>query len=118
MDATAARAVEHKDTPCMGRSHGVHAEPLSFGLKLALWWSELGRHLDRLDETKNRVAVGKLSGPVGTYASVPPEIEAHVCGQLGLAPAPVSNQVIQRDRHAEFVQCLALLAATMGEDRH
>ncbi len=113
MDATAARAIEHRDTPCMGRSHGIHAEPLSFGLKLALWWSELARHLDRLDETKRRVAVGKLSGPVGTYASVPPEIETHVCGRLGLTPAPVSNQVIQRDRHAEFVQTLALLAATM-----
>ena len=104
MDVTASRAIEHKDTPCMGRSHGIHAEPLSFGLKLALWWTELARHLDRLDETKSRVAVGKLSGPVGTYASVPPEIESYVCGQLGLTPAPVSNQVIQRDRHAEFVQ--------------
>ena len=113
MDVTASRAIEFKDTPCMGRSHGIHAEPLSFGLKLALWWTELARHRDRLDETRSRVAVGKLSGPVGTYASVPPEIEAHVCGQLDLAPAPVSNQVIQRDRHAEFVQSLALLAATM-----
>ncbi len=112
-EAVAARAIEFKDTPCMGRSHGMHAEPLSFGLKLALWWTELGRQAERLEATAKRVSVGKISGPVGTYASVPPEIETHVCNALGLEPAPVSNQIIQRDRHAEFVQSLALLAATL-----
>lgn len=107
------RAEEFRDTPCIGRSHGVHAEPMSFGLKLALWWDEMRRHSERIAETRGRVAVGKVSGPVGTYASVPPEIEESVCSQLGLTPAPVSNQVIQRDRHAEFVQRLALIAASL-----
>ena len=113
MDACASRALEFKDTPCIGRSHGIHAEPLSFGLKPALWRAELGRQVERLEATARRVAIGKISGPVGTYASVPPEIEAYVCDRLGLQPAPISNQVIQRDRHAEFVLSLALLAATL-----
>lgn len=107
------RAEEFRDTPCIGRSHGVHAEPMSFGLKLALWWAEVSRHRDRLTEARKRTAVGKVSGPVGTYADVPPDIEESVCRQLGLTPAPVSNQVIQRDRHAEFIQLLALIAASL-----
>ena len=107
------RAEEFRDTPCIGRSHGVHAEPMSFGLKLALWWEEMRRHRDRFSETRKRVAAGMISGPVGTYASVPPEIEESVCRHLGLTPAPVSNQVLQRDRHAEFVQRLALIAASL-----
>jgi adenylosuccinate lyase len=107
------RAEEFRDTPCIGRSHGVHAEPMSFGLKLALWWEEMRRHRERLAETRKRIAVGMISGPVGTYASVPPEIEESVCRQLDLTPAPVSNQILQRDRHAEFVQRLALIASSL-----
>lgn len=113
MEALKRRAQEFIDTLCMGRTHGVHAEPMSFGLKLALWWEEMRRHRRRLRDTREMVAVGMISGPVGSYASVPPQIEELACGQLGLSPAPVSNQVIQRDRHAQFVQTLALIAATL-----
>lgn len=113
MGAVKTRAEELAYTPCIGRSHGVHAEPMSFGMKLALWWDELRRHRVRLGQLREMVAVGKISGPVGTYASIPPEIEVSVCRQLGLAPAPVSNQILQRDRHAQFVQTLALLAASL-----
>ena len=107
------RAIEFKHTPCIGRSHGIHAEPMSFGMKLALWFVEMKRNRARLAAARTRVAVGMLSGPVGTFASIPPVIEESVCEQLGLAPAEVSNQVIQRDRHAEYVQVLALVAATL-----
>ncbi|GIT19996.1 MAG: hypothetical protein CM1200mP39_28020 [Dehalococcoidia bacterium] len=100
LNALRKRAIEFKETPCIGRSHGIHAEPMSFGLKLALWFGEIKRHRDRLVGVRSRVAVGMLSGPVGTFASVPPSIEESVCRQLGLNPAEVSNQVIQRDRHA------------------
>ena len=112
-ETLARQALEYKDTPCIGRSHGVHAEPMSFGLKLALWWSDMGRNRQRLAETRSRLAVGMISGPVGTYAGIPPEIEASVCRQLDLTPVAVSNQIIQRDRHAEFVQTLALIGATL-----
>lgn len=108
-----ARAEEFSATPCMGRSHGVHAEPMSFGLKLALWWDEMRRHKQRLALTREMTAVGKVSGPVGSYASIPPDIEESVCRQLGLLPAPVSNQILQRDRHAQFVQTLALIGASL-----
>ena len=111
--ALKTRALEHKQTLCIGRSHGMHAEPMSFGLKLALWYSEMQRHSQRLNEMMPRIAVGMLSGPVGTFAGLPPNIEESVCRQLGLTPAAVTNQVIQRDRHAEFVQTLALIAATL-----
>ena len=113
LNALDKRAIEFKETPCIGRSHGIHAEPMSFGLKLALWFGEIKRHRDRLVGVRSRVAVGMLSGPVGTFASVPPSIEESVCRQLGLNPAEVSNQVIQRDRHAEYLQLLALIAATL-----
>ncbi len=113
LDTLGSQAVAYKDTPCIGRSHGVHAEPMSFGLKLALWHSEMQRNRQRLAETRSRVNVGMISGPVGTYAGIPPEIEASVCEQLGLTPVAVSNQIIQRDRHAEFVQTLALIGATL-----
>lgn len=113
MEVLRTRAEEFFGTPCMGRSHGVHAEPMSFGLKLALWWDEMRRHRRRLALAREMAAVGKISGPVGSYASVPPEVEESVCRQLGLAPAPVSNQILQRDRHAQFVQTLALLAASL-----
>jgi len=97
----------------MGRTHGVHAEPVTLGLKLALWWDEIKRGRSRLSHAIDSVKVGKISGPVGTHATAPPEIEAYVCSKIGLAPAPVSNQVIQRDRHAHFVTTLALVAATL-----
>ena len=112
-EALRGRALEHKRTLCIGRSHGMHAEPMSFGLKLALWLSEMQRHRDRINELMPRIAVGMMSGPVGTFAGLPPLIETSVCDQLGLTPATVSNQIIQRDRHAEFVQTLALVAATL-----
>lgn len=113
LEALKARALEHKDTIMMGRTHGVHAEPVTFGLKLALWWDEMRRNRHRLAEARRMVAVGKISGPVGTHASVPPSVEARVCRRLGLEVAPVSNQVIQRDRHAQFVTTLALIAASL-----
>lgn len=115
MSALRKRAEEFIDIPAMGRSHGIHAEPMSFGLKFALWWDEMRRHKIRLAQTREMVTVGKLSGPVGTYASVPPEVEETVCRELGLDPAPVSNQIIQRDRHAQYIQVLALIAASLDK---
>ena len=106
-------AIKHKNTLMMGRTHGVHAEPITFGLKMALWWDEVKRGRTRLHEATTSISVGKLSGPVGTHATVSPSIEKDVCDLLGLSPAPVSNQVIQRDRHAHFVTTLALVAATL-----
>ena len=113
MSAICKLAVEHKHTPMMGRTHGVHAEPTTFGLKMALWWDEMRRQRERLEEARRTVAVGKISGVVGTYATVPPQIEERVCAQFGIAPCPVSNQVVQRDRHAHFVTTLALVAASL-----
>ena len=107
------RAVEFKDTLMMGRTHGVHAEPITFGLKLALWWDEMNRQHQRLEAARAQVAVGKISGVVGTHATVPPEVEARVCARLGMETAPVSSQVIQRDRYAHFVSTLALMAASL-----
>lgn len=113
MDAVRARAEEHRRTPMIGRTHGVHAEPMTFGLKLALWYAELQRNLDRLLRARATIAVGKISGAVGTFAHLDPSIEARVCEVLGLEPAPVSSQVIQRDRHAELVTALAITAASL-----
>ena len=113
MEALKQRALEHKDTLMIGRTHGVHAEPITFGLKLALWWDEMRRNISRLAQAREVIAVGKLSGPVGTHATVPPLIQDFVCDQLGLEPARVSNQVLQRDRHAQFVTSLALVAASL-----
>ncbi len=113
LDALRARALEHKHTLMMGRTHGVHAEPVTFGLKLALWWDEMRRNRRRLAQARESIAVGKISGPVGTHATAPPSIEARVCKRLGIASAPVSNQIIQRDRHAQFVTTLALVAASL-----
>ena len=107
------KSIDHKNTLMMGRTHGVHAEPITFGLKVALWWDEIKRGRARLLDAKETISVGKISGPVGTHATAPPEIEAKVCEHLGLKPAPISNQVIQRDRHAHFVTTLALIAATL-----
>ena len=109
----AQRAIEHKYTIMIGRTHGVHAEPISFGLKLALWVEEMRRNLHRLSEAKKIISVGKISGAVGTYATVTPEVEQKACRKLGLDPAPISNQVLQRDRHAQFVTTLAIMAGSL-----
>ena len=113
IEALGTRAVEHKNTLMMGRTHGVHAEPLTLGLKLALWWDEMRRNLTRLRQARKDIAVGKISGPVGTHATVPPDVEARVCKELGIDVAPVSNQVVQRDRHAAFITTLAVIAASL-----
>ena len=107
------RAVEFQEVPMVGRTHGVHAEATTFGLKLALWWDEVRRRRDRLESAAQGVAVGKLSGAVGTFAHAPPEVEAYVCERLGIAPAPASSQIVQRDRHADFLAALALLATSI-----
>jgi len=107
------RAVEHKRTIMMGRTHGVHAEPTTLGLKMALWIEEMKRNARRLDEAKKAISVGKISGAVGTYATVPPRIEEITCARLGLAPAPISNQIVQRDRHAQFMTTLAIIASSL-----
>ncbi len=107
------RAFEHKDTVMVGRTHGVHAEPMTFGLKLALWHSEVRRNIDRLAAARRRVAVGKLSGAVGTFAHIGPDVEAAALGSLGLEPVPISSQVVQRDRHAEYVAALAIAATSI-----
>jgi adenylosuccinate lyase len=109
----AQRAIEHKYTLMIGRTHGIHAEPTSFGLKLALWVEEMRRNHVRLTEAKKTISVGKISGAVGTYATVPPEVEQKACRKLGLDPAPISNQVLQRDRHAQFVTTLAIMAGSL-----
>lgn len=112
-DAVRDRAFEHRRTPMIGRTHGVHAEPMTFGLKLALWYAELGRDIERVRRAREVVRVGKLSGAVGTFAHLDPSIEAAVCRRLGLEPAPISSQVIQRDRHAELMAALAITAASL-----
>ena len=107
------RAEEHRRTVMVGRTHGVHAEPMTFGMKMLLWWAEMGRNRRRLRAARSAVAVGKLSGAVGTFAHLPPSVEARVCAALGLAPAPISTQVVQRDRHAELAAALAITAGTL-----
>ena len=107
------KAVAYKQTIMMGRTHGVHAEPTTFGLKLALWAQEMKRNAVRLAEAEKIITVGKISGAVGTYATVPPEVENKACIKLGLAPAPISSQIIQRDRHAQFVTTLAIIASSL-----
>src|SRR5215217_2354954 len=110
MQAVRARADEHRATPMIGRTHGVHAEPMTFGLKLALWYAELARDVARIRRAREVISVGQLSGAVGTFAHLPPSVEEEVCRSLGLEPAPVSSQVIQRDRHAELLAALAITA--------
>jgi len=112
-DAIAKRAVEHKFTPMIGRSHGIHAEPISFGLKMALMFDEFSRGTQRLLQMRERIRVGKVSGAVGTHAHLDPRVEKHVCEKLGLKPAALSTQIIQRDRHAEFMTVLALIASSV-----
>ena len=113
MDAVRQRAEEHRRTPMIGRTHGVHAEPMTFGVKLALWYAELQRDLDRVLRAREVVSVGKVSGAVGMFAHLDPSIESRVCDRLGLQPAPVSSQVIQRDRHAELLTALAITGASI-----
>ncbi len=113
MQAIRARADEHRRTPMIGRTHGVHAEPMTFGLKLALWYAELARDVARVRRVREVVSVGKLSGAVGTFAHLPPAIEEAVCRRLGLEPAPVTSQVIQRDRHAELLCALAITGSSL-----
>jgi adenylosuccinate lyase len=112
-DAVRDRAFEHRKTPMIGRTHGVHAEPMTFGLKLALWYAELQRDIERITRARAVISVGKLSGAVGTFGHLPPSIETDVCRRLGLEPAPVASQVIQRDRHAELLAALAITGASL-----
>ncbi|MFC2135557.1 adenylosuccinate lyase [Bacteroidota bacterium] len=107
------RGIEHKKTICIGRSHGIHAEPTSMGLKFALWYEECKRNIERLKNSINVIGVGQISGAVGTFEHLTPAVEEYVCDKLGLKPAPVSTQVIQRDRHAEFLSTLAIIGASL-----
>jgi len=109
----AEEAVLHKETIMIGRTHGVHGEPITWGLKLALWYKEIERHIERMKRVIEVVGVGQVSGAVGTYASINPQVEDLVCQELGLAPAAISNQILQRDRHAELICTLALVAASL-----
>ena len=111
--ALRALALAHKDTLCVGRSHGIHAEPMVFGLKPALWYAEAGRNIERLERARNAVRVGKISGAIGTFAHVDPDVEEEVCRLLGLEADPISTQVVQRDRHAELCAVLAIVAASL-----
>ncbi len=113
IEVIARRAIEFKYTIMIGRTHGVHAEPITFGLKLAVWLDEMRRNQRRLAEAKKNIAVGKISGAVGTYATVPPEVEEKACAKLGLQPAPISTQILQRDRHAYFMTTLAVIAGSL-----
>jgi adenylosuccinate lyase len=115
IEIIARRAIEFKYTIMIGRTHGVHAEPITFGLKLAVWLDEMRRNQRRLSEARKVIAVGKISGAVGTYATVPPEVEEKACGKLGLQPAPISTQILQRDRHAQFVTTLAVIASSLDK---
>jgi adenylosuccinate lyase len=107
------QALKFKNTACMGRSHGVHAEPMTFGLKFALWYEEAKRNLERMKRARRVISVGKFSGAVGTFSNIPTQVEEKVCRKLGLRPEPVATQVVQRDRHAEYLSTLALIAASV-----
>lgn len=115
IDILRTLALKYKHTPCMGRSHGVHAEPTTFGIKMALYVTEFGRNRDRIMRAVENVSYGKLSGAVGTFSNLSPEVERHVCARLGLRPDPVSTQIIQRDRHAEFIAALAITAGSLDK---
>ncbi|MBI5602215.1 MAG: adenylosuccinate lyase [Deltaproteobacteria bacterium] len=107
------QALAHKKTVMIGRSHGIHAEPITFGLKMAIWYDEAGRNLRRLTQARETIAVGKISGAVGTFAHIPPAVETYVCRNLGLKPAPASSQIVQRDRYAEYFSTLAIIAGSI-----
>lgn len=113
IDIIAVKAKEHKHTVMMGRTHGVHAEPTTFGLKLGLWYEEMKRNLERFEAAAKVIETGKMSGAVGTYANIDPRVEQYVCDQLGLAASPISTQTLQRDRHAQYLGALALIATSI-----
>lgn len=113
MEVIRKRAFEHKDTPMIGRSHGIHAEPVTFGIKMALWYDEMRRNLRRMESARETISYGKISGAVGTFANIDPKVEEYVCKKAGLKPAPCSTQIIQRDRHAEFFATLAIIASSI-----
>ncbi|HEY6007383.1 MAG TPA: adenylosuccinate lyase [Geobacteraceae bacterium] len=115
MAAIRKRAFEHKMTPMIGRSHGIHAEPVTFGIKMALWYDEMRRNLRRMEAARETIAYGKISGAVGTFANIDPQVEEYVCKKAGLKPAPASTQVVQRDRHAEFFTALAIVASSIDK---
>ncbi len=108
-------ALKYKNTPCIGRSHGVHAEPTTFGLKIALYYKEFERNRERIQRAIENISFGKLSGAVGSFSNISPEIEKKVCEKLGLEPAPISTQILQRDRHAEYMAALAITAASLDK---
>jgi adenylosuccinate lyase len=114
-DVLERQAKKYKLTPTIGRSHGIHAEPLTFGLKIANWYEEVKRNIDRLKRARQGIAYGQISGAVGTFACIDPDVEEYVCSKLGLKPAPVSSQIIQRDRHAEFFTTLAIVSGTIDK---
>ena len=114
-EALLEKAIEHRNTVMIGRTHGIHAEPITFGMKMLLWLDETGRNIRRMEQAVETVSVGKISGAVGTYANVDPRVEAHVCARLGLKPARVSTQVLQRDRHAEYLTAIAVIGSTLDK---
>ena len=109
------KAIDHKNTIMIGRSHGIHAEPITFGLKMAIWYSEMERNRERMIRARETISTGKLSGAVGTFSFIDPAIETYVCRRLGLRPAPVSSQIVQRDRHAEYFTTLAIIASSLDK---
>lgn len=113
IDVLKNKALYYKYSMMMGRTHGIHAEPTTFGLKCALWYAEMQRNLERFEQAASAVEFGKLSGSVGTFANIPPEVEAHTCEKLGLKPAPISTQTLQRDRHAQYLSTLALIGSSL-----
>jgi len=115
LDVLKRKAEEHKETVMIGRSHGVHGEPITFGLKMALWYEETKRNVLRLQQAKEVISFGKISGAMGTFAHLHPSVETYVCEKLGLQPEPVSNQIVQRDRHAQYLQALALIASSLDK---
>ena len=115
LETLKAKAFAHKDTVMIGRSHGIHAEPITFGLKMALWYQEMVRNRQRLLRARENIAYGKISGAVGTFSFIDPAVEAYVCRKLGLKPAPVSSQIVQRDRHAEYFSTLAIIASSLDK---
>lgn len=112
-DVLLRRAAEHRNTVCIGRTHGIHAEPMTFGMKMLLWADETSRNMQRMERAIQAMSVGKISGAVGTYANIDPSVEAHVCKRLGLIPSRLSTQVLQRDRHAEYMNAIAVAGCTM-----
>lgn len=113
IEAIREKAIQYRDLPCIGRSHGIHAEPMTLGLKFALFYEEMRRNRSRLQTAKEEVAVGKLSGAVGTYSNIEPDIEEYVCERLGLKPDPIATQVVSRDRHAAYMSALGVTAASL-----